>query len=122
MSVVPDDAVGFLAGDRPVTLIITFRLREGAPADRFVDLCTDIGNFMAGRSGFVSASLYRSRDAASYDYIQVAHWSHASLLADAQAEPAIRRMEREVEKLVLFRRRVLCDASSEELLPSTVVN
>jgi hypothetical protein len=114
---VSEDAVRFLAGELPVTLIITFRLREDAPVVRFVELCTEIGTFMAGRSGFISARLFRARDGSGFDYIQVANWTHAALLAEAQAEPGVRRIEREVEKLVLFRRRVLCEASTEQLLP-----
>jgi Antibiotic biosynthesis monooxygenase len=112
-----DDAVRFLAGQRPVTLIITFGLRKDASVDRFIELCTDIGTFMARRSGFISARLLRARDGEGYDYIQIANWSHAALLADAQADPGVRRIEREVEELVLFRRRILCEPSSEQLLP-----
>lgn len=115
---VTDDAVRFLAGELPVTLIITFRLREDASRDRFVTLCMEIGHFMAGRSGFISARLFRARDRAGLDYIQVANWTHAALLAEAQAEPGVRQIEREVEKLVLFRRRVLCEASTEQILRS----
>ena len=119
--VVTDDAVRFLAGELPVTLIITFRRREDAPVDRFVGLCTEIANFMAGRSGFISARLFRARESAGFDYIQIANWTHAALLAEAQAEPGVRRIEGEVEKLVLFRRRVLCEASTEQLLPSSAL-
>lgn len=115
-SVGTDDAVRFLAGELPVTIIITFRLREDASVDRFVALCTDIGNFMARRPGFISARLFRARGGAGFDYIQIANWTHAALLAEAQAEPGVRQIERQVESLVLFRRRVLCEASTEQLL------
>lgn len=116
-----EDAVGFLSGDRPVTLIITFELREDAPVERFVALCTDIGSFMALRPGFISARLYRARGSTGRDYIQFSNWSQANLLAEAQAQPEVRRMERAVRKLTLRQRLVLCDPSTDELLPSHVL-
>ncbi len=118
MPVVTSDVNQLLSEDRPVTLIITFRLRDEAAQDRFVALCTEIGTFMARRSGFVSAHLYRARTGAeSREFIQVANWTHAYLLADAQSEPEIRWLEGEVEKLVVQRRRVLCNAQTDQLVP-----
>jgi hypothetical protein len=118
---VTNDAVRFLAGELPVTLIITFRLREDAPEDRFLGLCAEIGDFMAGRSGFISARLFRARHRADFDYIQIANWTHATLLAEAQADPGVRRIERQVENLVVFRRRLLCEATTEQILRSNAL-
>ncbi len=74
---------------------------------------------MARRPGFVSARLYRARsEAEPREYIQVANWSSGYLLADAQSEPDVRWIEGEVEKLVLSRRRVLCAAETDSLVPS----
>ncbi len=118
LPVVTKNALPLLSEDGPVTLITTFRLREDTPLNRFVDLWTDIGNLMAGRTGFVSSRLYRAKAGADpRDYIQVANWSHATLLANARSDPEMRWMEGEVEKLVIRRSRVLCDASTEEILP-----
>lgn len=106
------------SGDEPVTLITTFRLRKEAPHDRFVDLWTGIGNIMASRSGFISARLYRAVDEdASGEYIQVAKWRDPALLAAAQSDPEIQWMEKEVNNLVVNRRHLLCNASSEEIVP-----
>lgn len=103
-----------------MTLVTFFRLREDAPPDRFVRLWTEIGDLMSGRSGFVSAGLYPAGGGSdSREYIQVAHWSHSGLLANAQSDPEIRRIRAEMVNLVVFVRRVLCDAPIEELLPRT---
>lgn len=118
MAVVTTDDNPLLSQDRPIILIITFQLRDEAPEDRFISLCTEIGRFMARRAGFVSARLYRARPGSGLrEFVQVANWSHAYLLADAQSEPEIRWLEGEVEKLVVRRRRVLCSAQSDELVP-----
>lgn len=73
---------------------------------------------MARRRGFVSARLYPGRGGFDpREYIQIAQWSQAGLLADAQSDPEVRSITTEVNKLVVFRRRVLCDASIQELAP-----
>lgn len=107
------------SGGRPVTLITTFRLREDAPPDRFVRLWADAGNVMARRRGFISAGLYPA--SGGYDareYIQVARWSNAALLASARADPELQRVQAQVNELVTFLRRVLCDAPVEEVMPA----
>lgn len=105
-------------GGGPVTLVTTFRLREGAPPDRFVRLWTEIGNLMARRPGFISARLYPAGGGFDpREYIQVAHWSNADLLANARSDPEIQTVEAQVKELVSFLQRVLCDAPIEEVTP-----
>lgn len=71
---------------------------------------------MARRRGFVSARLYPGHGGFDpREYIQVAQWSDAGLLAAAQSDPEVRAIGAEVNKLVVFRRRVLCDAPIQEL-------
>jgi hypothetical protein len=83
-------------------------------------LWTGIGNILARRPGFVSARLYSaSTGAQPLDYIQIAHLDHANLLANARSDPEIRSMEDEVDTLVARRRRVVCDASTDELVAPT---
>ncbi|MBO0702873.1 MAG: hypothetical protein J2P38_08070 [Candidatus Dormibacteraeota bacterium] len=107
-----------LAGEGPVALVTTFRIREGAPVDRFIELWTEIAKLMARRDGFVSSRLYRAVVGADMgEYIHVAAWTHPALLADARADPVIRSVERELEQLLIDRRRVLCDPATQEILP-----
>lgn len=104
--------------DEPVTLITTFRLPDHAPVDRFVWLWTEIGRGMAGQPGFVSACLYRrAAGSARAEYIHVAHWRHVELMTNARSDPEIRRLEGEVDQLVVKRHHVICRACTEELLP-----
>lgn len=106
--------------DRPVTHITTFRLSDGAPEGQFIGLWTQIGNLMSGRSGFVSARLYRPLVGGTPgEYIHVAQWTRAALLAAAQSDPDIRSLEARVETLVTSRRRVVCDAATDAILPGT---
>lgn len=108
----------FLSREGPVTLLTTFRVREGAPADRFIELWSQIASMMARRDGYVSSRLYHAVVGADTDeYIHVAQWSHAALLFDARSDPEIRSVERELEHLIVERRRVLCDAVTEEIRP-----
>ena len=105
-----------LSGEGPVTLVTTFRVRDGAPVDRFVRLWTQIARLMARRDGFVSTRLYHAVVGADTgEYIHVAEWTHAALLADARSDPEIRSAERELEHLIVDRRRVLCDAVTERI-------
>lgn len=107
-----------LSGEGPVTLVTTFRLRDGAPVDRFVDLWSEVARLMARRDGYVSSRLYRAvvgGDAG--EYIHVAQWTHPALLADARSDPEIRSVERELEHLLMDRRRVLCDPVTEDIQP-----
>lgn len=107
-----------LSGEGPVTLVTTFRLREGAPVDRFVELWTDIARLMARRDGYASSRLYRAVVGGDQgEYIHVAQWTHPALLADARSDPEIRSVERELEHLIIDRRRVLCDAVTEDIRP-----
>ena len=107
-------------GNQSVTLITTFRLREQASLDSFIHFWTEIGRLMARRPGFVSANLYASTVASeSREYIHVANWRQLDLMANAQSDPRIRWMEGEVDRLVISRRRVLCRACTEQLLPFT---
>lgn len=104
--------------DGEVTLITTFRLREGASVDRFVSLWVEVGNLMAARSGYVSSRLYRATvEDEPEEFIHIAQWTSAILLADAQADPHIRSLQREVEPLLLTRRRVLCEHAIETIQP-----
>lgn len=108
-----------ISGEGPVTLVTTFRVREGAPVDRFIELWTEVGRLMARRDGFVSSRLYHAvvgGDAG--EYIHIAEWTHAALLADARSDPEVRSVERELEHLIVDRRRVLCDAVTEDIRPS----
>lgn len=107
-----------LSGEGPVTLVTTFRVREGAPADRFIELWTEVGRLMARRSGFLSSRLYRAVVGGDNgEYIHVAEWTHGALLADARSDPEIRSLERELGQLLVDRRRVLCDPVTEDILP-----
>ena len=107
-----------LSGEGPVTLVTTFRIREGAPVDRFIELWTEIGRLMARRDGFVSTRLFRAVVGGdSGEYIHVAEWTRSALLADARSDPEIRSLERELDHLLFDRRRVLCDAATETILP-----
>jgi heme-degrading monooxygenase HmoA len=107
-----------LSGEGPVTLVTTFRVREGASVDRFVEIWTEVGRLMAHRRGFVSSRLYRAVVGGDGgEYIHVAEWTHAALLADARSDPEIRSVERELERLLNERRRVLYDAVTEPLEP-----
>jgi hypothetical protein len=109
-----------MAADSPVTHITTFRLSDGAPEGYFIGLWTQIGNLMSGRSGFVSARLYRPLVGGTPgEYIHVAQWTRAALLADAQSDPEIRSLEARVETLVTSRRRVVCDAATDAILPGS---
>lgn len=107
-----------LSGEGPVTLVTTFRVRDGAPVERFVQLWTEIARLMARRDGFVSTRLYHAvLGSDPGEYIHVAEWTHAALLADARSDPEIRSVERELERLIVDRRRVLCDAVTENIRP-----
>lgn len=108
-----------LAGEGPVTLVTTFRVRDGAPVDRFVDLWTEVGRLMARYDGFVSSRLYRAVVGGDRgEYIHVAEWTHSALLADARSDPEVRSVERELEELLTDRRRVLCDPVTEDIVPA----
>lgn len=101
-----------------MTLVTTFTVRDGARTDRFIELWTEVARLMARRDGFVSSQLYRAvvgGDAGAY--IHVAQWTHPALLADARADPEVRSVERGLEPLLVNRRRVLCDAATQEILP-----
>lgn len=107
-----------LSGEGPVTLVTTFRVRDGAPVNRFIELWTQVGKLMARRDGFVSSRLYRAVvGGGTGEYIHVAEWTHSALLADARSDPEIRSVERELEQLVIDRRRVLCDPVTEDIVP-----
>jgi heme-degrading monooxygenase HmoA len=107
-----------LAADHPITHVTTFRLSDGAPEDCFIGLWTRIGHLMSGRPGFVSARLYRPvLGATAGEYIHVAQWTREALLADARSDPEIRSLEERVETLVASRRRVVCDAATDAILP-----
>lgn len=107
-----------LSAEGPVTLVTTFRIREGASIDRFIGLWTEVGRLMARRDGFVSSRLFRAVVGGDEgEYIHVAEWTHSMLLADARSDPEIRSVERELEQLLFDRRRVLCDAATETILP-----
>lgn len=113
-------AQDIVAADRSVTHITTFRLSDGAAEGHFIGLWTQIGNLMSGRSGFISARLYRPVVGGTPgEYIHVAQWTHAALLADAQSDPEIRSLEARVAPLVSSRRRVVCDAASDAILPGS---
>ena len=107
-----------LSGEGPVTLVTTFRLRDGAPVERFIHLWTEVARLMARRDGFLSSRLYRAVVGGdSGEYIHVAQWGHPALLADARSDPEIRSLERDLEHLLIDRRRVLCDAVTEDIQP-----
>jgi hypothetical protein len=102
--------------DRPVTLITTFHLREGASVNLFVSLWVEVGKLMVSRSGYVSSRLYRATVGDGLgEYIHVAEWTSAVLLADAQADPHIRSLHRELEPLLLSRRRTLCEPATDTM-------
>jgi quinol monooxygenase YgiN len=104
--------------DEPVTLITTFRLADEASADRFAELWTDVGNLMAAEPGFVSAYLYHPMVGGEPgEYVHVAQWTSAALLAEAQSEPKIRALQRMVEDLVLSARHLLCDLATGAIYP-----
>lgn len=102
----------------PVTHITTFQLSDGAPAHDFILLWQQIANRLAAQSGFVAARLYRPNviDAPA-QYIHIAHWTSAALLAEAQSDPEIRRLQRRVHELVEDRRYVLCHDVTEADVP-----
>lgn len=107
----------FPAGGRPVTLVTTFRLREDASPNHFVRLWTEVANLMARRSGFISVRLYPAGGGFDpREYIQVAHWTHADLLANAQSAPEIRTAQAEARKPVALLHRVLCDTPIQEVI------
>ncbi len=107
-----------LSGEGPVTLVTTFRLRDGAPVDRFIHLWSEVARLMARRDGYVSSRLYHAVVGGDPgEYIHVTHWTHAALLANARSDPEVRSVEREIEPLLVDRRRVLCDAVTEEIGP-----
>lgn len=107
-----------LSGEGPVTLVTTFRVRDGAPVDRFIELWTEVGRLMARRDGFVSSRLYHAVVGADAgEYIHVAEWAHPALLANARSDPEVRSVERELEHLLVDRRRVLCDPVTEDIRP-----
>lgn len=113
-----EDPLRLPARARPVTLITTFRLRDGVPPDQFIDLWTEIGTLMARRCGFVSARLYPASAALDpMEYIHVAHWTRADLLAIAQSDLEVRKIQEGVKQLVAFQHRVLCDAPLKDLVP-----
>jgi heme-degrading monooxygenase HmoA len=104
--------------DEPVTLITTFRLADLASADRFAELWTDVGNLMAVEPGFVSAHLYHPMVGGEPgEYVHVAQWTSAALLAEAQSDPKIRALQRMVEDLVLSARHLLCDLAAGAIHP-----
>lgn len=109
-----------LSTDHPVTHITTFQISDGVPADEFVVLWNQIASLLAGQSGFVSARLYRPRETGGpAEYIHIAHWTSAALLAEAQSHPDIRRLERRVHEVVAGRRYVLChDVTQADVLPA----
>lgn len=108
-----------LSGEDPVTLVTTFRVREGAPVERFVQLWTETARLMARRDGFLYSRLYRAVVGGdSGEFIHVAQWAHPALLADARSDPEIRSVEREMEHLLVDRRRVLCEPATEEFHPA----
>lgn len=112
------DAVRLPARAHPVTLITTFRLRDAVRPDEFIDLWTGVGMVMARRRGFVSGRLYPAGAALDpMEYIHVAHWTRADLLAIAQSDPEVKKIQEGVKKLVAFQHRVLCDAPLKELVP-----
>lgn len=107
-----------LFGEDPIALITTFQLRDDAPPEQFVRLWTDVGNLMQRRPGFVSSRLYRAAVGGLTDeYIMVAHWSSARLLATAQADPEIRSVERPLLSLLVGVRRVLCEPATNTIVP-----
>lgn len=107
-----------LSGEGPVTLVTTFRVRDGAPVERFIELWTEVARLMARRDGFVWSRLYRATVGGDTgEYVHVAQWSHPALLFDARSDPEIRSVERELEHLIVDRRRVLCDAVTEDIRP-----
>lgn len=106
-----------VSGDFPVTLITTFHLRDDAPGDLFVQLWTEVAHLMERRPGFASARLYRASMAGETGrYIQVAQWTRASLLAAAQADPEIRSLVREVQRLVTRADRAICEPATETIV------
>lgn len=106
-----------LSGEFPITLITTFQLRDDAAADRFVRLWTEVACLMERRPGFASARLYRaSLGGEAGRYIQVAQWTRASLLAAAQADPEIRSVAQEANKLLTRADRVVCEPATETIV------
>ena len=103
-----------LWGQNPVTLITTFHLRDDAAPDGFVRRWNDVACLMRKQHGFVSARLNRATGGLEEGaYVQIAHWAHARCLAAAQADPEIRALEKEVHKLVMIQRRVLCESARD---------
>lgn len=106
-----------LFGEAPVALITTFELRDDAPLEQFVRLWTEVANLMERRHGFVSSRLYRAAvGGQAAEYIMVAHWTSARLLATAQADPEIRSVERPLHNLLVGVRRVLCEPATETIV------